>query len=59
MSYFEQSANSCHRGRERDPHDIVTGTRNSQFLGLKAKLKASHMFPLAYLELVRIGLLAS
>ena len=40
----EQSANFWRQVLERDPHGLVTGTRNSRLIGLEA----SHMFPLAW-----------
>jgi hypothetical protein len=55
LSHFEKSENFRRRVRERDRHCVVTGTRNSRFIGLDA----AHIFPLAQLELVRIRSLAS
>jgi hypothetical protein len=48
MSHLEQSENFRRRVRERDNRCVVTGVRNSRFIGLKA----AHIFPLAHLDLV-------
>lgn len=48
MSHLEQSENFRRRVRERDSHCVVTGARNSRFVGLEA----SHIFPVAHLDLV-------
>ncbi|KAN0127885.1 hypothetical protein V8E53_014332 [Lactarius tabidus] len=50
LSKMDQcSENFRRRVRERDRHCVVTGTRNSRFIGLDA----AHIFPLAQLELWR------
>ncbi len=47
-SYFEQAKNFRRRVRERDGRYVVTGSVGPSFIGLEA----THIFPLAHLDLV-------